>query len=37
MAAKAIVPIKRNRCALLLLLYDSPPPPNTGERPVPGA
>ncbi len=32
-----IVVIRRNFCALRLLLKDSPPPPKTGERPVPGA
>ena len=36
-AARAIVAIKRNFCALLFVRYASPPPPNTGDKPVPGA
>lgn len=36
-AAKRIVPVMRNFCALRLLLKDSPPLPKTGDKPVPGA
>jgi hypothetical protein len=35
--ASTIVAISRNFVALLLLLKDSPPPPKTGDKPVPGA
>ena len=35
--ARAIVAIRRNFWALLLLRNASPPPPKTGDNPVPGA
>ena len=35
--ARATVIIIRNFCALRLLLKASPPPPKTGDKPVPGA
>lgn len=35
--ARTTVMISRNFWALLLVLNVSPPPPNTGESPLPGA
>lgn len=35
--ASTMVAIIRNFCALLLLRKASPPPPKTGDKPVPGA
>lgn len=35
--ARTMVAIRRNLVALLLLRNASPPPPKTGDSPVPGA